>query len=659
MMSKIKGNTWFKILNICIFACVIYCLFTYGRAHIQADNAQSVRYAKAVLEDKSLFPRTWNFNNGEFYFFNSMTLAVIAEIVIGNQSLAVVIGSLITIALAVLGIIWFSRQVYEKESWLIAVPLFLVFLSSDQARYMIIYQAAYTMQMVAITLVFGLLYVWYKKTAGKSYRNRYLVIHFLLLFMMTVGGPRYLAEYTLPIIIAYVFMYYRQIRDVLITEERVEIIALTKFLLAVVIPSLLGIIAYKLLLTNHSMVGNGIDSAVLADSLTEVFSNFMASVENCLVIFGYVGGASLVSLTGLKSMIAVVISLIICVIVPILQAIDIRKEEQSVQLYYAFGLAHNLILFILTVFCSKTSERYLLSSVFVWIIVSSRYLYDRLLSRKKYKAVLWGTLFVVATIIELLALGVSTKGWKQGLESQERVCQELQARGLTQGYASYWTGYPFQVYSDNDIEFGGVQLSERTVTKYYCLNSDKVFERDTDKSFIMLTKEEDESFRAGVSIQLGDWIDDFVIEDVYLCNNFEGLYNKTDLIVYVFDYDIATKMSDGIHDGIIDVSELYFNWIGTRTEGEIYLSNGGQVFGPYSRIEPGQYTLTYEGFGFDFCTVDVYSDEKNDAISYEVVSTDETTATVKLTVKELVNDIQFRVFNNTDNQACVTKIRVE
>ena len=117
-------------------------------------------------------------------------------------------------------------------------------------------------------------------------------------------------------------------------------------------------------------------------------------------------------------------------------------------------------------------------------------------------------------------------------------------------------------------------------------------------------------------------------------------------------------MGDGVYDGVLDVSELYFNWLGTRTETEIYMDKGGIVYGPYCNIEPGSYMVTYEGYGFDFLDLDIYSAANPDAVSYEILSQDETTAPVALTITDSVKDIQFTATNNTDERAALVRIWV-
>ena len=658
-MNKLKEylsdkNKRLVFYNILVVIVVLYALFTYGRAHIQGDNAQSLRYANAILAEHSLFPKEWSYMNGEFYIFNSMPFAVAFCMFIGNKSIAIALGTLVTLGIAAAGIILLSERVFKSKCWALIIPFFLLFLSSSEARYMIIYMGAYVMEMTAITLVFYLLYKGIKETS-----IGHLIAHSILLFIMIAGGSRYLAEYSLPVLAAFLFACYLQVREMNVSDAKPDFKYLGKVFLLVVIPSLVGFIFYKYMASTHSMVGNGVENIVLEDSVWVVFSNILTVICGFFNMFGYNANAAVVSILGLQSLVGIILCIIICFVIPLLQAVKIKGESKEVQLYFIFGIAHNLVLFMVAVLCGKCTERYLLSSAYVWILISGRFLYEYLLKNKKYKALLWEVLFAVAIIIESFALLHTTTDSKDGLASYEKICDTLLEHGLNYGYASYWSGYPLEVYSDNAISMGGVQLTERTINKYYCLNDSNVFTKDCDRTFVMLTKEENEASNSAIYIQLGDPVEDFVIEDVYLSDQFDGSYTATDLYVYVFDHDAAADMGDGVYDGVLDVSELYFNWLGTRTETEIYMDKGGIVYGPYCNIEPGSYMVTYEGYGFDFLDLDIYSAANPDAVSYEILSQDETTAQVALTITDSVKDIQFTATNNTDERAALVRIRVE
>ena len=261
-MNKLKEylsdkNKRLVFYNILVAIVVLYALFTYGRAHIQGDNAQSLRYANAILAEHSLFPKEWSYMNGEFYIFNSMPFAVAFCMFIGNKSIAIALGTLVTLGIAAAGIILLSERVFKSKCWALIIPFFLLFLSSSEARYMIIYMGAYVMEMTAITLVFYLLYKGIKETS-----IGHLIAHSILLFIMIAGGSRYLAEYSLPVLAAFLFACYLQVREMNVSDAKPDFKYLGKVFLLVVIPSLVGFIFYKYMASTHSMVGNGEETTV-------------------------------------------------------------------------------------------------------------------------------------------------------------------------------------------------------------------------------------------------------------------------------------------------------------------------------------------------------------------------------------------------------------
>lgn len=649
-----KDNLLLKIICLLAFLAATYSIFTLGQTCIHSDSAVATRLSRSIIHNKSLLPESWNAVNGELHIFHDIPFAIITSLLITNQSVATMLGSFILVALTAAGMIYFSRKTFADDSWTVAISLFLVYLSGFNATDMLLYQACYTSQMIALTFCFGLL-LEARFTDEKRQQRKYYIIYFVLLILMTMGGLRYIAEHVLPILATLVLIdyYHEDIKDI-----KKWFFTVARDCICVLVPAAVGFGSYKLICKSHNM--NDVVSGAMGfpNSLADIGSNLLTTIENIISCFGYSSGAKLVSVLGVKNLISIIIFLLVCIIVPILQTIHIKEEAVKVQAFYIFATVHNLIMLIMVVCCGKVAERYILSTICACIIMSSRYIFSHWIVRGDSQ-LLWKGLFVLATLAECTAMLLNTSGWQDKLEAEKGLCDTLLEHGLTKGYATYWNAYTYEVYSDNQIEFGAITLDDRYVKNYYWQVDDAAFNDSGQNSFVMLTAAEAEMYPNAIYIQLGDPIEDFVIEDAYIYDFLNDSYTTSDLFVYVYDHDVAADLADGIHDGRLDVSELWFNWLGTMTEDAFYLDNGGIVYGPYGIIDAGEYTVTYEGYGLDLAECDIYSDNNPDAIEYSFLETESGYKIAHLTVTDRVDDIQFRVFNNTDTTVAVSDILVE
>ena len=233
------------------------------------------------------------------------------------------------------------------------------------------------------------------------------------------------------------------------------------------------------------------------------------------------------------------------------------------------------------------------------------------------------------------------------------------SRGISKAYGSFWNIYPLQVYSNNEIISGAVNIYPRKLEKWYWLVDNSAFERVEGKSCVILSEEENEEGSSSAYVQCGVPVDIFTIKDVYLWRNYTHEYYKTDLIVYMYDEDVADTLTDGLKDGILTVSDMDFNWIGRLNSDSIVLGNGGIIHGPYSEIAKGNYRVTIEGDSLTNCQTWIISESNPENISFSVDSLTDNVIEIELSVINYVNDLQVVLYNDTDEEAKFYQIRVE
>ena len=626
----------------------IYALFTYGMASIHSDSAISLRFYNSIRENNQLYPDTWLSANGEVYSFNTLVISLATFFLFGTTPLARIIASVISLLLACWSLYFFSKRYIKDDSWVISVPVIMLFLCSNNARDMLLYQTAYVFQIIALTVVFQLSYrILINNITSKGL----IILHTIILYLMAMEGVRFIAEYVVPFA-CFLFIYIIINRRTLALKD-IKRLIVKSFILGIV-PLCLGFGAYKLICLTHNMNNTGASSLLFVQSINEFLNNIKATCVSFANVFGYSTDNHFA-----LNIIACVLALLLCLIFPVLQLVELKKENDYEKNYVFFSVIHNVVMLGVVILAGKLNERYILSSVFIFVIISSHYVWKRISANKK-NMIAFLFLFTILTCGFSLSLIMSTNGWKDIYDSEKLVCEELQEREITKGYASYWNAYTYEIYSNNEIRFGAIHVSPRQLQKYYWLVDENAFESNIGRSCIMLTQDENDNYSYAVNLLLGPSVETFTIEDVYAFDFYNDCYTKTNMVVYVYDEDVCDKLTNGLWDDICDVWEMDFNWIGTMTENSIILSQGGIVHGPYSYISEGKYSVKFEGEELVGCDVSAVSENTPEYVQQSVISIEEDCIEMIVDIDVGVDDIQFYLYNSMpDTEVVFYDVKIE
>ena len=544
--KKVSKDIILRALCVVSVFSAAYSILTYGQIFIHSDTATAILLSESIVRHHNFFPATWNYANGEIWVLGNHLFSMLPSLLIGDKSLARVIGSLICVICALICVVYQSKKMFKNNSWLLSVPLLTVFLFGEND--MTLYQAAYTGLILWLTLSNTLLYEVYRNIGNKQCK-KYLCIHGILMILLTMGGSRILAELTIPTLCTYLIFIYLEIKSRNQRKIEQNDIKKIKYMVgAILIPSVIGIGIYVWLRTWHNMGDNILNEIIFADSIAAMGDNIGTTLYNFFECFGYTGGAAIISTTGFRNVISLTMCTIICFIVPWLQARRIKEESEAVQLFCIFGLIHNLIMIIMSVCMGKLSVRYLLSSVFVFVIISARYIYVYWIHQESVKQYVWTGLFVMATLIECVGLvkGSISIGWADMLSQEKEFNQELMSRGLTKGYATYWNAYSNEIYSDLQIRYGGVYITETDIKPREWLVDNEVFESEDTDTFLLLSAEENAMIGQNLSNICGEPIECFVMNQISICGDEKNSFPVEERYVYVFDHDIVNDMEEGV-----------------------------------------------------------------------------------------------------------------
>ena len=518
----------FEYLQLLKFGCLVciavvsYSILTKGQTMIHGDSATASLLTKAQLEHGSFFPRSWYYVNGDIWILSLQTLVAPFVLLLKDQSLARMLGSLAVVLFTAWMVYLHSKKAYENDSWLLAVPLLFVFLSGE--RDMMLYQVAYTPQMVF--LIAGMM--WGFRVYRSTPRKRDYFCLGVLVILLVAGGVRHLAETVLPLWLTCMVLNYLDVRSRAVQDWKQIWKEWIRLTLAIMLPAVIGLAIHVFLKRTLHLVNSAHNSLVLVNSLKECADNVVVYTANLFDCFGFKGGAELVSLEGIWSMCSVVMCIIVVFLVPVLQAMKLKQEEAYVKFFYAFSVIHNLIMFVLAVFLKgKDESRYLLTSIFAWILLSSRYIYVYWIRQKHFEKYIWTGLFLIATVIGCMSLATNSDGWEDALASKEQVSEQLMEHGLTKGYGSFWTALGYEVYSDFGIQMGGLEMYDDEFIAHFWLIDGEVFTPEDTGTFLILTEEENQRYTDFLPETFEKPVDYFEINGNH---------------IYVFDYDIAADM---------------------------------------------------------------------------------------------------------------------
>ena len=639
MKSK-RCIAFLKIGSALAVLVALYAALTYGQGVIHSDSSVTNRIFYSMRESGGFYPKTWNFFNYELYGFTIQNIGAYVQFFIRNTIIARVVTSALILILAAFSIVWFSKKVLKDNSYEVTIPILFVFMSDVNYRDMFLYQADYVIQVIVITLCYGMAYKIIKQNDKTI---RYMVIHSFLLFLLMIGGLRYAAEYVLP------FSFMLGVNGIfaLIKKEKKTVLDYIKnYILFFAVPTGIGYALYKYICYSRAshVLGNQVGSVNLDFSIKTIMQNTSDTFHNLFEVFGYINDGSLI-----KNAIAVLIAVAIFVVLPVVQLIDIKKLSLEEFDYTLFAIFHNIIMLSVIILGSKTYERYLFTSIFAAALISANCVSRRLLSKDDWKIYTVTGVILLLTVFYCVDLYSSTGNWKYLVEKQKEQCQMLIDKGVTKVYAPYWMAYPYEIYSNNKIKAGAIDLQARSLQKGYTLTDDGSFKPIKGKSAIIMTKREADEFSNSMHVTLGQQAEDFIIKDAVISNNEN--YFTDDIVAFIYNEDVGDQLTDGFRDGLISVKEMDFNWYGTMTNDAIIMEQNGMIHGPYAFLEKGHYNLKIEGKGLEACNCAVMSEHAQECISYSVTSIKDDSIDIDLHLSGGVEGLQVYLSNTTPDKS--------
>ncbi|MCR5215987.1 MAG: hypothetical protein K6C69_03550 [Lachnospiraceae bacterium] len=644
-----KKNIWlyglglFTVLGLCFAS---YSILTYGQTVIHSDTATAILLWDAIRNHHDFFPDTWIYGNGDLWILTIHLFCMIPMAITKHMPLAREMASVLLMLTAALGLVLQSRLFWKNHSWVLSVSM--IFVCMMGSRGMLLYEAGYTAPILWLSLCPMLFWKGMQEAPGSDPKARriYAILFLIFMTILMMAGIRHLVEYVVPMGIAYVLLgviswgWREGVNDF----SKIKA-TLGRALLLLGIPVLVGTLLYLGVCASHIMIQTDKNSLAFSESLEAIGIYILQYIHDLYGCFGYHPAARALSVYGLCNVVQLVLGTLVCFVVPVLQARRWKREEDGVKFFTLYALVHNGMIFLLFTFFDKADSRYLITSIVLSIMVSARYIYVYWMEENRFLQQSLTILFMIATGLECATLALGARGWEQQLAAKKVISTELEQRGITKAYASYWNAYNNEIYSDLKISFAALRFNDDEIFPHpWLVDQDVYLYEEGTPTALLLTQEEYEKFAKVLPEQFGTPLEYVIIDDLH---------------TLIYDHDIIKEISCGILDGRISPCEMVISPEGGALEdGVLSLVEGGYSASGIITLEKGKYVLEIAGESIDDCELSIFYD--GDQASYTLTECERTDTFVsyELSVKKELKYCKIVLLNHGTDTAVIQYVKV-
>lgn len=234
---------------------------------------------------------------------------------------------------------------------------------------------------------------------------------------------------------------------------------------------------------------------------------------------------------------------------------------------------------------------------------------------------------------------------KKNIDTKE-LANVIIEKELGNGYADFWCASVISFYTEYDNRIFPVFIGDETgIVRYWELIRRSWYD-EKDIHYI-ITYADSSSIFIDTSTMLE------------LCGEPDEIYSVGQYVLYYWDEDISDYLVNGLDDMRLLPYELSHNEYVEMSDGKEILFPNAIVYGPYDDIEAGVYEVTYLGEGnLDSLIFDVWSGANNKYYEISIVEQTETTIVYMVSITENVSDIEFRLYNNSDEKASYSSVTI-
>lgn len=623
-----------------------YSIFTFGQANIHSDTASGFLFTKSIIKNRTIFPSSWSYANGDIWVINHWPTCILPLLLLDNVPLIRCLSSSFSVLFAIISIAFISRKVYKTNFWYIAVPLIFIYLIGEKfssvegivpiSSDILLYQSAYT-HLVTISVI--CIVLLYKSVFDNCNTiNKYLILLCVCSIVLCMGGIRYIAEFSIPMIASSIIVLYFSNRNLINKSNMIKIFSIT-------ICSFIGILLYVVLCRVLQVNSTASNATLFVSSIDDFINNVKYYFINLYGSFGYFPNVHVFSIKGIMNLIFFFSCTILCFVVPILQLSKLNKEKEKVQLLFWYTIIHNIIIFFSIVLFGKMFSHYCITSIVLLIFVSSRYIYAYWITNSNKNYFIF--IYSVCTIFAIVSMARISKNWYFSYITKREIANEILSYDCKKLYGEHWFTFTNEIYSDDKIIAGSLYFNSDhsnigndvlTLQPSYWLVDNSVYEyvEGIKSGFIFNDSEY-------------NWVKRTIdIDSVFGKYEYHKIDDKH---LLVFDHDISISLYNGLSDGKIRPSENMFvtEGLGYSEWNQLVIGPDGCTFGPYISMKKGVYKISINGYNLNNGKFYVSSLTSDDII-LNAKNIDNELCEYELVLNEDADNVEFQFYNSSSDK---------
>lgn len=656
------GRTLLPLLFLFSVVALVYYLFKGYLPEFHSDSAVKNLLAEEVLRQGSYFPSDWNYVNGDLWVVFGQAFIIPLLPFLPNGFALHGVSGLVS-AVILLSSLWWASSMLIASRWmrLLVITIFAGGVHWVMAEHLF-GQVSYgnVLFLCALTLCSG----WRLLESQGTRRLLGWSVVFVVLNVLTFwGNPQRAAAYDFLPMAAGVGAWLWGRPDLLVWKPGARRWAGSPLLYRAVL--LMGLMAVAgvigTLLHGHAVAGvNNAEGAGSARYLS--FDGFLTNLK--FTVMGILGTFGALPHEGMRVMSAAgayqaarFLSLLVFLgLLPLVAGTLLRAVSPSARMFAGFTFSGLLVFLFLQVTTTTPdmsgpiiSARYLVPFLVLAVVALAAYAEQRGVRRLGGVAA-WGVLLMLAS--SLIDPTNSFARIYRGMPASPHLAQaaELERRGLSYGYASFWNANVISVISEGKVRVRPVLLQDGLPSPHRHLSSNQWFRPSAwnGKTFLMLSPDELKGLdRARLEHAVGVPVETFKIGDM------DVLVFAGNIAARLQGWDMARSRSYSL---ALPIGAQSRHEIGQLVEDQgraVLQSEAGQVgflhFGPYLFLPEGNYQLTVEllsGSAADGGRVEVVADEGRRVLATAPIPSGASTLVMPVANAQDTDLVEVRVFSN-------------
>ncbi len=632
-----KALPWIALVLCFLFVC----LFMDRKVdnQLDADMSSEMILADTLSEENALLSDEW-FYSTELRVLNTQVVFMPLFKIFTNWHTIRVLGSAICYLILLLCYFYFCREAGIQKLFPVSAIFLLLPFSKSYFHFVIV--GLYYIPHIAITfLTLGLVFQYLKsnKTGSKA---ALLILLGVLALVAGLGGPRQLLVLYLPLFVTAFLVFVIPFFKEPVEEQKMNLLVKKngqerKFLVAGTLCALFSGIGYILntkVLSSFFTFSDWSSISYRAfswDTLVAIFNDFLSYFN-----FTDDGLFSFATVANFTCLLVVVLLVIFTV-----RGMKSRGKSPAYftcSVFFAVSFGIFALLYLFT--DMSYLNRYNVPILAFCIPVIAMGLYEGKWQEgyKKIVCIIGAAgIFLCCVVNARFYMDLDTS-----VEFQS-IADLLVEEGYEDGYATFWNGNQLTELSNGTLD---VRIWEDSSS----LSVDQIYE------WLQL-KEHEEVLPEGKVFVITGRTDPGAVAFEEDLDPDRILYQSGKFKVYGYP-----SRDDLIEDTGIYRSSFQDNYLLTNGEdidGIRHIYSGGNSFGPYISLYPGTYEVTVSGEDLDLAEFDATTDMGSTLLNLTDFHQTPSKVTYQLQIDSYTKDVEFHVWNNSDQEILVTSIEVE